>query len=181
MTLRAAAFILFTSSIVAAQGASRLDALTVPADLLDGSCRLASSERAVTADGRSRVIRWAGLQIPNPWRGDDAAIVATIRERVLPPHRIPDGPPPSRAEQARFRLRLADDVEEAYVAMYTNEDYRLVSVHALTFKERIPDLGERPPVPLFTSGRTLIVVRGTAGRCGELVRQFVAKQVAAVR
>jgi hypothetical protein len=66
-----------------------------------------------------RVAVGAGLGLKeNPWIGTDKPILARIRERLEPPARLPDGPPLSRAEAARFRLHLADEIEEGYVATY---------------------------------------------------------------
>jgi hypothetical protein len=104
------------------QGGFPLADLTVPADRLPTGCGLSPSPSMRTGDNTMRAGSWAGLPISsNPWIGTDRAIVASIVERAVDPPRIPDGPPPTPRESARFRLRLADDVEEAYAAVYTDD------------------------------------------------------------
>lgn len=127
--------------LVTAQPLARLERLTVPADRLPAGCHLPQSSSSIDADGKSvRARLWAGLPITtNPWSGTDALIVSRIRERSDPPPRSVDGPPMTSTELARARMRLADDVEAAYAAVYADEDHRLVVVTAykLTGKESL--------------------------------------------
>ena len=64
----------------------------------------------------------------NPWKGGDRSLVAAVHERVVGSPPLPDGLPPSRAELVRFRLSLADNVEEAYAVVSTDSEQNLVAV-----------------------------------------------------
>jgi hypothetical protein len=117
------------AAIVAAP--QTLRELTVPAAQLPEECRLVDAPSR-TADGEVRGGLWAGLRISsNPWMGSDPAVIAAIRERMEPPADVPDGPPLSPVERARFRLRLADGVESAYAAVYGDTADRLTIVLGL--------------------------------------------------
>lgn len=154
-----------------------LDRLTVPSDRLPAGCALSPSNSVSDGTGRTRGGLWAGLPITsNPWTGDDRPIVAGIRERVVASPRLPDGPPVSRSELRRFRLQLAEDVVQAYAAIYTDAGPDLITVHAATFNEATgPDAlramassGGR----LFIPDRTLVVLGGV-GACFEAVSAYV--------
>ena len=128
------AFVMFFSSVSGStlHAQSPLERLTVPFQQLPAECRLTSSD-SVHVDGKVRGGLWAGLPITgNPWVGSDVQIVAAIRERTEPPYPVPDGPPMTRAELARTRLRLAEGVEAAYAAVYADAAERLVIVTAFT-------------------------------------------------
>src|SRR5262245_14329073 len=94
--------------------------LTVPRERLPTECAL--------ADSRSG---YAGLRLPtNPWTGTDPSLIAEIRERVEGSPSLPDGPPMSPREAARFRLGLANGIEEAYAAVYQDAELKqLVPVY----------------------------------------------------
>ena len=151
-----------------------LDGLTVPAARLPQGCSLPASSSADAADGKRRMGLWAGLPIAsNPWRGTDSFISAAIRERMVSNALVPDGPPPSRPEMAAAKLQLADDLEEAYAAVYADEQFRLIAVYATTRKVTAP-----PPVAdktrprggmRLTIGRTEIAVLGD-GPCLDAIQ-----------
>jgi hypothetical protein len=102
-----------------AQRAPSFETLTVPADRLPVGCTLTPSD-SVHEGGRLIGGQWAGVPIPtNPWRGSDRPIVAKLMERFLGSIAEPDAPPMTAAERSRFRLALADDVTEAYAAIYS--------------------------------------------------------------
>lgn len=158
------------------QDSFELRQLTVPPDRLPAGCRLqpADSKRLVSGP-------WAPLSVmTNPWEGDDRAVVARIRERMVPPTRVPDGPPVTAADLARMRLRAADDVEAAYVASYADADKRLLDVLAVRFAKEIPR-GAAPqtgePGRRISSGRTLMLVTGD-GSCADAVAAYLAEVVA---
>lgn len=119
-----------------------------------------------------KLIQSAGLPISsNPWTGTDRAIVAAIQERVIDPPPIPDGPPTTKSELARFRLRLADGVEAAYAAIYTDGSPHLITVYAVRYADasQLPSQRRsgrgRPANLRLTSDRTVLVVSGEDGAC----------------
>ena len=158
-----------------------LDALTVPAAGLPQSCTVPASNSVALADGKVRAGLWAGLPIDsNPWRGSDRFIAASIRERMAGNALVPDGPPPSRPELATAKLPLADDIEEAYAAVYVAEQSRLVAVYATTRKEAAPKPvadKTRPRGGLrLTIGRTDIAVLGD-GPCLDAIAAHLLELV----
>jgi hypothetical protein len=162
-----------------AQSDSVLERLTVPKFRLPPGCELSPSKFVHEANGQVRAGLWADLPIPgNPWRGSDRPIVATLSEAVTTPPRMPDGPPLSRAEMVRFRLAQADDVDEAYAAIYLEDGTTIVTVVALTFTETAFTAVERrkprsPEQVRFMRDRTAIVVSGSRGRCFESVASYL--------
>ena len=104
-----------------------LSTLTVPATSLSANCSLvpAATEQI---GSRLRTGLWAGLPISsNPWTGNDANVIASIRERISLP-RNPDGPPLTARESARYRRHLADGIRQAYVAIYEESSSDLLTV-----------------------------------------------------
>jgi len=92
--------------------------LTVPAQRLPADCALPDAPVIRIGDNKMQSGLWAGLPITsNPWIGSDRAIVAAIVERMDRPTLVPDAPLTPR-DAARFRLQLADGVDEAYAAVY---------------------------------------------------------------
>ena len=161
------------------RGGFPLADLTVPAERLPTGCGLSPSPSI-----RMRAGLWAGLPISsNPWTGTDRGIVASIVERVIDPPRIPDGPPPTNSELARFRLRLADDVEEAYAAVYTDGGPSLISVNAVRYVDAaeltsLRNSGRmRPGSFRLMAGRTLLTVSGDDGPCLQGVSAHVKEVV----
>jgi hypothetical protein len=84
-------------------------------------------------EGRRRRRRAEGSEEEGSEEGQEGgeAVIAAIRERMEPPADVPDGPPLSPVERARFRLRLADGVESAYAAVYGDTADRLTIVLGL--------------------------------------------------
>jgi hypothetical protein len=166
-----------TPTDVEGQGSLALDRLTVPKDRLVPGCGLSPSNSVPLGPTQMRSGLWAGQPITsNPWSGDDRSIVAAIRERVVEAPRLPDGPPLSRAKLLRFRLQLADDVEQAYAAIYADAGPYLITVHAVTFNEAAePDALRTRGTPrgrLFIPDRTIAVVSGV-GASFEAVATYV--------
>src|SRR5712675_1433750 len=149
--------VVLASVEIQGQDTMALASLTVPQNRLISGCSLSPSDTTSLGGNRIRGGLWAGLPISsNPWRGNDPSTVAAIRERVVASPPPPDGPPLSRAELARFRLQLAEDVEEAYAAIYLDAGRNLVGVYAVRFK-RAPGLGSRAAE---TSGASVRLARG---------------------
>jgi hypothetical protein len=160
------------------QNAFTLDDLTVSSEFLTPlGCSLSPSA-SVRIDERTRSGLWAGLPISsNPWTGTETIIIAAIRDRVLGSPRLPDGPPPSRRELTRMRLQLANDIEQAYAAIYTDKGPNLVTVHAVQFKEAtaLKRESRRPKQRgRFEIDRSLVVVAGE-GSCFEAVLRHVSE------
>jgi hypothetical protein len=129
---------LLTTSLGAQQVASvTAQDLTVPSERLPENCQLAPAPSITDGPNRVRGGLWGGLPLPsNPWAGTDAPLAAKIRELVEGGRRMADGPPSSRADMARQRLRLAEDIEGAYAAFYTTTGDTLVSVFAIRLTAR---------------------------------------------
>ena len=160
--------------------------LTVPPGRLPSGCALSPSPTIRIGNNQTRTGLWTGLPIAsNPWTGTDRAIVVAILERVIDPPPLPDGPPLARAELARFRSRLADDVEEAYAAIYADGDRDLVTVTAVRYTDasQVPSrrnaVRANPGSIRLTADRTVLVVSGQDGPClqaiGAHVRELTAR------
>jgi hypothetical protein len=153
-----------------AQTPVRLSDLTVPQERLPAGCAL--------APGRSIDLRITA----NPWIGTDRPVVASIRERVDGPVLVPDGPPLTPGESARFRLQLADGVEEAYAAVYEHTEPELIVVYGLRFGStassdemlRHRRILENPRVARIAIGPILAVVHGEGGPCARAIRAYLA-------
>jgi hypothetical protein len=164
-----------------AQSEILLTTLTVPPQRLGSACRLSPSATITLDSSRMRGGLWAGLPIGrNPWQGTEPAAIVAIRQRLEVSTRPPDGPPLAGTELARFRVQLADEVEEAYAAIYTNDNLHLVTVYAVRFTE-LPDAHrqkEAQPVPTrFTRGRTVVAVAGDRGECSDAVAQHLKELI----
>ena len=143
-----------TGAFALAEQQKPLEELTVPPERLPSGCSL--------ADATTNAVIWPGLRITaNPWIGTDPVILSTLRELMEPPSRVVDAPPPTPAERARFRLRLAEGVESGYAAVYSDGAARVL-VYALKFVDK-PRIATR--------------VMPVEGRCAEAV----AAHLAAVR
>lgn len=170
--------LVLASTATNAQDALTFDRLTVPPSRLVAGCGLPASDSVSLGGNRRRSGLWAGLPITsNPWNGDAHSIVATIRERVVAPPQLPDGPPPGRAELARFRLQLADDVEQAYAAIYADAEARTVVVYGVRFKTApVPKPSRETAASVsnvrLAADRTLVMASGS-GPCFEAVAAFL--------
>jgi hypothetical protein len=172
----------FMLAVVAPRGQEviALASLTVPSNQLPQGCSLPPSDKVPSADNGFRLGLWAGLPITsNPWRGDKPSVVAAIREHVADSPPLPDGPPLTRAELSRFRQQLADDVAEAYAAIYRGDEPGSTIVYAVRFKSGpvpAPPSGSRNSLRIVR-GDTVVVVSGT-GPCFEAVAIHVREQTA---
>ena len=153
--------------------------LTIPADRLPSGCALSPSP-TIRIGNQTRTGLWTGLPISsNPWTGTDRAIVVAILERVIDPPPLPDGPPLTRKELAQFRSRLADDVEEAYAAIYADGDSSLVTVHAVRYSDaslvptRRSSDRARPVGLRLTVDRTVLAISGNNGACSQAITALV--------
>jgi hypothetical protein len=164
------------------QGTLQLETLTVPPSRLVPGCAL-SPAAFVRLDGNRTITGlWAGLAITtNPWSGEDRSIAVEIRERVALSPRLPDGPPLSRAQLARFRFELADDVERAYAAIYADDSLQPITVYAVRFKEtpipQAPPYAARNGDIRLVHDRTAVVLSGNTGPCSKAVGAYLAELV----
>jgi len=160
--------------------ATMMPDLAVPAEHLRDGCALAAAN-SVRLDG-TRVAAGLWLSLPidtNPWTGTDRRVIATIRERIGGPVLTPDGPPLSRREVARYRLQLADGIEEGYAAIYHRPGADgLTALYALRFSseekaiEASAPRKSRPGLDPVRVGSVMIVVTG-AGPCFDGVSRHV--------
>ncbi len=164
-----------------------LNDLTVPWERLPEGCALwrepSTGRQGDVMHGGLSV----GLRVPtNPWAGTDTSLIASIRERMAPPP-VPDAPPMSSREAARFRIQLANNIEEGYAATYHQaESKALVVVHGLRFA-RATDaqnlwhglgLPTSDPVAVRVQfGPIAAVVSGDPGDCLDRVGAYVKSLV----
>jgi hypothetical protein len=112
----------------------------------------------------------------------DVPLIASIRERVEGPVLVPDRPPPSAREAARFRLHLAEGVEEAYAAVYSQDEagdaaprdavvvYGLRYVDATHMPRSARETtAKNPRIAHVVIGPVLAVVHGDGGPCFQAV------------
>jgi hypothetical protein len=160
-----------------------LQDLKVPSERLPGGCALAEKASEVSSDGKTRTFLWTGLPIEtNPWTGADRQVVSRIRERMDGPAAIPDAPPPTAKELARYRLMLAEGVDEGYVAIYRQSGAAsLIVVHALRFATedgaRVSAAAPRFPNPStiwMTAGPVRAVVSGDGGACFKAIGAYIS-------
>jgi hypothetical protein len=154
----------------AAQSSVRLEDLTVPEGRLPSGCTVSSAPPA-------------GLQIAtSPWVGEDQPILASIRQRIGPSPRVPDGPPPSARQLARYRLAWTRDIEQGYAAVYRQAAPELVIVYGLRFsgaagvEQLLRDTRHHtsPRVIRVAIGPIFAVVHGDAGPCSQAIGAYFA-------
>jgi hypothetical protein len=177
------AALLLVGAVVAGetQPGPSLNALTLPGEALSSDCALkqpaprpgpsARAEGAIT-----RSMEWFPFPT-NPWSGTDRKLVAEVRMAIDGTPRLPDGPPLEPAAATAFLLKLADNVVEAYRAVYVSADGSQVDVRAVRFNDdRLaqpePLPGTRNPPRRFRSrlvrGATVVLV--SAPSSNECVR-----------
>lgn len=181
--------IVIALSIVATAGAAQRPArpftlgdLTVPHERLPAGCALSQAPSEHLAGTTVRGGLWAGLRIPtNPWAGVEAPIIADIRQRIDLPL-TPDGPPLTERERARFRLRLAEGIEEGYAAVYReSESNRLVVVYGLRFASpedaarfwSTARVSRNPRTVGAAIGSIVVVASGEDGHCLQAIGTYL--------
>jgi hypothetical protein len=162
------------ASLAAQPAPASLRDLTVGADRLPAGCVLSPAPTA-RLDGNSvRGGLWADLP-SNPWIGTDPVRIASIVELMNPP-RVPDGPPLlTPRETARFRVQLADGIDEGYGAVYLSNDPTgaLTIVFALRFPSSDRAAGflarrkasHNPRIAPFAIGPLVVLVTAANGAC----------------
>jgi hypothetical protein len=167
----------------------QLSDLTVPTDQVDSRCAFPAAPTLRVDAHLMRGGLWANLPIPtNPWAGTDPYVIASIRERVNPPV-VPDAPPMTSREAARFRILLAEGIEEAYAAVYVQSELDpLVVVYGLRFKKKQEAIdfwrATRPTIDPRSVGiamdQLVILVTGDGGYCFQKVAAHV-RTISALR
>jgi hypothetical protein len=157
-----------------AQQPDPIEMLTVPPDRLPLGCALSPS---ATANVGNQIVGglWASLPITsNPWTGTDRRIIATIRERIEGPQPGPSAPL-SRSEAARFRLALADGVEEAYAAVYMFQS-QVIALYGVRYAATAKGAGF-PTKPRLTGvkiGSVVAYIDGNANACSKAIEAHLA-------
>lgn len=159
-----------------AGGPSQLstERFAIPDSRLPTGCHLSvpESDRVRNRSGTN-----LGLSMPtNPWSGADSRLRATVRERLVSPVRLPDGPPLSGAELARFNASLVEDVVEAYAAIYRDATGHDATVYALRFVDgRMPKLRAAPAGGFRFLGDDSVIVVAGGGACADAIGAYVAR------
>ena len=152
--------------------------LTVPNDRLPAGCALAASPSERLEGNRVRSGLWTGLNIgTNPWIGTEAPILAAIRERLAPTE-VPDGPPLTPAQARRYFLQLADGIEQAYVAIYREQEVSdLTTGYGLQFPTTDAALAfarnGRAASKAIVNGRIAAFSGGPGSDCFKAIREYV--------
>ena len=157
--------------------------LTVPPDRLPPGCTPPPS-RVERANGNTfHGDFWAGLPLSrNPQSSSEPKLIVEVRERLEGPRLIPDAPALTARDAARFRIQLADGIDEAYAAIYRHAEFDLIVVYGLRF----PTPGaaaefwfgaraaKNPAVAAaVVSGEIVAAVSGPSGACRDAVAAHV--------
>ena len=181
------AFLLATGAAAAlSQSRPLATTLAVPASALPSGCALQPPAPSVapTSFGMSAVdiMRWS-LFPTNPWSGSERKTVAEVRKAIdSTPRVVPDGPPPDARSAAAFELRWADNILEAYRAVYSSNGSE-VQVLAVMFNDEklvTPEplsetVGRRPgATSRIVRGATVIRVSApTPTECFRAIRAYM--------
>lgn len=143
-----------------------MQALTLQADRLPEGCALSTH----------------GPYPANPWIGTDEPTIGRLRQQFNARMPVPDAPPLSRRDQARFDVRAAEGVVEGYTAWYALEGGGRTQVAALRFANQTnadlwPSRSQRQRVDRIALGSLVAVVYGAPGAC----RQAIAAHIGALR
>ena len=153
--------------------------LTVPPDRLPAGCAPPPSAVERQDGNQYSSGLWAALPIShNPQSSTEPKLIAEGRERLGGMPLIPDVQGLSARDAARFRLRLAEGIDEAYAAIYRDTAApALIVVYGLRFPNaRDADefwSGARaakiPGVAAVVSGAIVAAVAGPSGACRDAV------------
>ena len=157
--------------------------LTVPDNRLPAGCTVPHADAERIDGNQVRSGRWAALPLTrNPQTSSEPGLIVEVRERLGGSPLLPDPPAVSGRDVARFRLRLAEGIEEAYAATYEQSDaVGIVVVYGLRF----PDAraasefwsGARAAknggITAVISDAIIAVVSGPGGACRDAVAAHV--------
>jgi hypothetical protein len=103
-----------------------------------------------------------------------------IRERIEGPIVVPDPPALTVKGLGAYRLHLAEGVEEAYAAVYKQEESGLVVVYGMKVgaeQNVVPERADRtsgnPRITRVTIGSIVAMVNGDGGPCFQAVGVYV--------
>jgi hypothetical protein len=154
--------------------AAALGDLTVPPDRLPSNCAL-SPTSTVRTGNQLRSGLWASLPISsNPATSSEPGVVVAIRERIEGPRVTPDPPALSQRSLARFRMQLAEGIDEGYAAVYLEADSQdLIVVYGLRFEDagaaaefwKGAAAAKNPRLTGVLAGAMIAVATGPRGAC----------------
>jgi hypothetical protein len=156
--------------------------LTVPLDRLPPGCAPPPSRVERATGNTFHGDFWAGLPIShNPQTSSEPKLIVEVRERLEGPRLISDAPVLTARDAARFRIQLADGIDEAYAAIYRHAEFDLIVVYGLRFPT--PDAAaefwsgaraaKNPEVATVLSGAIVAAVSGPSGPCRDAVAAHV--------
>ncbi len=135
-----------------------MQALTLQADRLPEGCALSTH----------------GPYPSNPWIGTDEPTIGRLRQQFNARVPVPDAPPLSRRDQARYDVRAAEGVVEGYTASYALEGSVRTQVVALRFANQAdadlwPSRSQRQRMDRIALGSLVAVVYGAPGACRQAI------------
>jgi len=174
------------TAALAAAGAliiAALGDLTVPADRLPAGCAPPASATERMDDTHFRGGLWAALPISrNPQASPEPNLIVEVRERLGGAPLLPDAPGLTALDAARFRLKLADGIDEAYAAIYRQADsFEMVVVYGLRFPDAraaaefwsTARAAKNPRVTALVSGTIVAALSGPPGACYDAVAAYL--------
>ena len=173
------------TALVAAIGVTiaALGDLTVPAERLPTGC--ARPPSAVEREDGSRVRSglWTGLPMAgNPTASAEPKLIVEVRERLGGTPLTPDAPALTARDAARFRLALAEGIDEAYAAVYRDAaSTALIVVYGLRFPTARDAeefwsgarAAKNSAIAAAVSGAIVAAVSGPSGACRDAVAAHV--------
>jgi hypothetical protein len=171
------------------QSGPSLSALTSPPETLPSGCAVSLQRPTSVPNSRDEGARTGVTSVEftsfptNPWIGADRKLVAEVRRAVDGTPPIPDGPPP--VDAAVFHLKLADNVLEAYRAVYSSADDGEVVVWAVRFNDET--LAEpQPPAGMINPARprgfrsrwvqgatVVLVTAASSSECAQAIESYI--------
>lgn len=153
--------------------------LTVPADRLPAGCAPPASDSERVNGTQFRGGSWAALPLShNPQASSEPGLIVEVRERLGGAPLLPDAPGLTARDAARFRLKLADGIDEAYAAIYRQADsHEMVVVYGLRFPDAraaadfwsAARAAKNPRVTALVSGPIVAAVTGPNSACRDAV------------
>jgi hypothetical protein len=150
---------------------------------LPAGCTAPQADAERTAGNQFRGGQWAALPLQhNPQTSSEPTLIVAVRERLGGVPLLPDAPALTPRDAARFRLPLADGIEEAYAATYRQTDSdEMVVVYGLRFPDAraaaefwsSARAAKSPGITAVMSDAIIAVVSGRDGVCRDAVAAHV--------